>query len=857
MSASLPLLSAGTTKKHIPVRISYRIIELFSAGLYQSPNKAVEELVANSYDAEAQHVAVVLPDDLNTDDAVIWVVDDGSSMDEAGLEQLWEIATSHKRDPERESTKRLPIGKFGIGKLASYVLARTLTHVTRVNGVYRAVTMDFREVEKGKTTDEKKLELPIRVLTEAEAKKALEPLLARLGKAGAHLKLFGPGALATWTVAAMSDFKPLALTMKRGILRRVLATALPMSPQFVLFLDGERLTSPKEAIPPILSWTIGVDDAVAAKKELPVFTDPAGVGIPELGPISGTVELYADPLTGGKADKWGHSNGIFVVVRGRVINLHDPLFGLPALSHGPFSRFRMVVTADDLDRVLRATRESVIESPAVDALRSYINAKFNEARLAYEEWRQRQEHAAQLPTRVGSTPQSLSRRPLLNAIRRVVSGEIPELTLTNVPRFVKAEDRETLLAELEADLESDAGLIREIKLAALGVDQGLAVFDASERTVYVNALHPFYANYSEHFHNSEPFELIAVTEVLTEGYLIEEGVEPDVVKRILQRRDRFLRELVYTQRLSAPLVAELLRDSMSSEEELENAVAKALEALGFEVSQYGGKGNPDGIAFASVGVRDNTEKRGDFSIAYDAKSTAKERVKTKDLNIAGVARHRGAYSATYSLIVAPGFEGDGEDTSAAHIEARQHDITLMTVKDLITLVLVATTHRLAFPEIRKLFDTCRTPVESRAWIENAKKQQPAEWPVPEILQAVWEMQCDEQTREPVKLAAVRMVNERMKRFTSTDLLAWMQALKRLAPTFVSLNYDVVFLEVSPDRIIKAVRGGMTKIPVEYQPKSFVKGVEAAEQDAAEREAAGESEHPKGGKPPASKKRKDK
>jgi hypothetical protein len=37
----------------------------------------------------------------------------------------------------------------------------------------------------------------------------------------------------------------------------------------------------------------------------------------------------------------------------------------------------------------------------------------------------------------------------------------------------------------------------------------------------------------------------------------------------------------------------------------------------------------------------------------------------------------------------------------------------------------------------------------------------------------------------------------------------------------------------------------------------VKGVEAAEQDAAEREAAGESEHPKGGKPPASKKRKDK
>lgn len=834
MSANLPLLSTGTTKKHIPVRISYRIIELFSAGLYQSPNKAVEELVANSYDAEAQHVAVILPDDLNADDAVIWVVDDGSSMDEAGLEELWEIATSHKRDPGRESKKRPPIGKFGIGKLASYVLARTLTHVTNVNGVYRAVTMDFREVEKGKTTDEKTLELAIRELTEAEAKKVLEPMLVRLGKAGAQFKLFGASALPTWTVAAMSDFKPLALTMKRGVLRRVLATALPMSPQFTLYLDGERLTSPKEAIAPIQSWTVGVDDAVAAKKELPVLTDPAGVQIAELGPIQGTVELYADPLTGGKADKWGHSNGIFVVVRGRVINLHDPLFGLPALSHGPFSRFRMVVTADGLDRVLRATRESVIDSPAVDALRSYIQAKFNEARLAYEEWLKKQQHAAQLPNRVGATPQSLSRRPLLNAIRRVVSGEIPALTLTNVPRLVKAEDREKLLDELEADLESEAGLIREIKLAALGVEQGLAVFDAADRTVYVNALHPFYANYSEHFHNSEPFELIAVTEVLTEGYLIEEGIDPEVVQRILERRDRFLRELVYTQRLSAPLVAELLRDSVSSEEELENAVARALEALGFEVSEISGKGNPDGIAYARVGVRDASEKRGDFLIAYDAKSTGKDRVKAKDLNISGVARHRAAYSATYSLIVAPGFEGDGDDNSAAHVDAKTHSITLMTVKDLISLVLVATTHRLAFPEIRNLFDTCRTPVESRAWIEKAKRQEPAEWPVPEILQAVWELQGDEQTREPVKLAAVRMVNDQMKRFTSADLQAWLQGIKRFAPTFVSLNGDVVFLEVSPERIIKAVRGTMPKVPVEYQSKAFVAGLEAAEQGTTDK-----------------------
>ena len=41
------------TGKQIEVRISYRIIQLFSEGLYSSPNKAVEELVSNSFDAGA------------------------------------------------------------------------------------------------------------------------------------------------------------------------------------------------------------------------------------------------------------------------------------------------------------------------------------------------------------------------------------------------------------------------------------------------------------------------------------------------------------------------------------------------------------------------------------------------------------------------------------------------------------------------------------------------------------------------------------------------------------------------------------------------------------------------------------
>ena len=820
------LESTGTQRTEIPVGISYRIIELFSAGLYSSPNKAVEELVANSYDALAQHVHVVVPEDITGSDAVIWVVDDGSSMDEAGLFELWQIASSRKREAGREATTRPPIGRFGIGKLASYVLANQLTHLAKVGGVFRAVTMDFHQVDRSKTA-ESKIELPLRELSETQAQELLGPLLARMGDAGDALKLFGPTAAPTWTVAAVSDFKPLAYSLKLGRLKWVLSTALPMSPQFRLYVNGVALEPSKEKIEPLKIWTIGVEDSVAEDQQLEVLSDPAGVRVHGLGPIYGTTEVYADILTTGKAALWGRSHGIFVTVRKRLINIDDALFGLPALSHGPFARFRMVIEADGLDDALRATREAVYETPGVEGLRTYIQEKFNEVRVFYNEWQKSTEEQDLLTTRVGATPQSLARRPLVNAIRRVLEGKIPSLTLTQVPRFVSADDRQTLIDRLESEIDSPQGVIKEITLATIGVEQGLAVFHPTDGVVYVNALHPFYANFSEHFSNSEPFELLAVTEVLTEAYLIEEGLGSEIVQRVLHRRDRFLRELVYSRRLVPPLVAELLNDSARNNSQLEAAVGSSLLTLGFDVSPIGGSGKPDGIAQAIVGVRRPKTGRGDYTICYNAKSTGKPRVKAKDLNIAGVTRHRAQYGADFALIVAPGFEGEDDPNGVCNVEARTHSITLITVRDLVHLVMVASTHRLAFPELRVLFETCRTPDDCRKWIEEARTRVPAEWPIPEILNAIWDLQQDEQLRDPIQFAAVRMVNQRMKRFTASELAEWMGSVKRFAPQYVTLDGDVVYLEVPPDRIVREIRGHVQKLPVEYRPPALMDGLDGA------------------------------
>ncbi|MCH7915642.1 MAG: ATP-binding protein [Deltaproteobacteria bacterium] len=127
--------SVGEVARTISVGLSYKIVELFSEGLYASANKAFEELVTNSFDAGARNVQVVLPSDPTIVGSTIIVVDDGESMDIEGLEELWQIGVSNKRSREDLPLGRNQIGKFGIGKLSTYVLANELTHICKCNRI--------------------------------------------------------------------------------------------------------------------------------------------------------------------------------------------------------------------------------------------------------------------------------------------------------------------------------------------------------------------------------------------------------------------------------------------------------------------------------------------------------------------------------------------------------------------------------------------------------------------------------------------------------------------------------------------------------------------------------------------------
>src|SRR5260370_33729149 len=111
MSQDPIFATAGSEAEKIEIRLSYRIVRLFSEGLYASPNKAIEELVANSFDAGARRVAVFLPADFHSQGATIAVLDDGEGMDAGGLKKHWLIGKSDKRP-----LATLPLGRKQYGK---------------------------------------------------------------------------------------------------------------------------------------------------------------------------------------------------------------------------------------------------------------------------------------------------------------------------------------------------------------------------------------------------------------------------------------------------------------------------------------------------------------------------------------------------------------------------------------------------------------------------------------------------------------------------------------------------------------------------------------------------------------------
>jgi hypothetical protein len=357
---SLAAEAVGHVKTSIPVQISTRFLEHFSEQLYSSPQKAFEELISNGWDAGADFVDIHVSPNLSSPDATMAVLDNGASMDEQGLRELWHIAFSPKTGQPQQHGRQV-VGKFGIGKLATYVLASRLTYICKAaDGVIRRVTMDYGEVDRTAAADKliSDLSLELYEVDEGDLETAVRSVVAgdQLLKAirdgvqpntgapmadvdfGAPVSVLQRQTAGTWTLVVLSGLKPTGRELKVGVLRRMLEAALPMSSEMIIRINGEPLTSTKLATAVAKAWTIGPalgieeidldegdpDDEPAANgsgagpgAKIDITSGAAPlpyIDIPEIGRVTGCVRLYEEKISGGKSEERGASNGFFINV---------------------------------------------------------------------------------------------------------------------------------------------------------------------------------------------------------------------------------------------------------------------------------------------------------------------------------------------------------------------------------------------------------------------------------------------------------------------------------------------------------------------------------------------------------------
>ena len=862
----------------IPVELSTRFLEHFSEQLYSSPQKAFEELISNGWDAGANIVDVRVEEDLQRPNATMAVFDNGTSMDEAGLRELWHIAFSPKEGQTTAHGRPL-IGKFGIGKLATYVLAEKLTYICKAeDGVIRRVTMDYGAVDTKKEAEPDRLisdlELDVFQLDESEVGEALKAVtgggeIQKLiegepwddqpegsgdDSSGDIEQEFGgqPAELEqqpqseTWTLVVLSNLKPTGRDLKLGILRRMLAAALPIGTEMCIRVNGERLRSPKLDTELLDEWLIGPDldidhieldetDATSeedgqnshqedasgrfdgegrTRVEINAGTSPYPyVKLPEVGRVTGMVRLFKDKISGGKSEARGASNGFQVNVLGRVVNQLDPSFGEENLNHAAWARFRMTVRADGLNKFLTTNREQFKERREVQVFRAFLRRVFNKARSVHDS-----DMNAMMPDGGDVLVQSLgvvSLSPLRNVVSETLENKAPIPALFDETGIDDREQKRQSWADDTAEnIRNALGEVRYEKLD----DDSLVKFRIRDSAVVVNRGHPFALEHSGSKAEKELVRTVAMVSLLADVYALDIGIEASLLESVRGYRDKLMRFRALQRRQSGVYIAKLLQETQNDSpnwKRFEAVVGDALRYLGFDVLELGGSGEPEGIARAFAIPSKITPTVDNpwpplYSFSFDAKSSKHAVAKTGNIPLDAVVDHRKKHNANHALVVGPGFS-DG----SLPRRCKQQEVTPMMASDLGKLLeYTAEFGAIPFTTIRKVF-TYFNPKDVSDWVENLEEELKSgqKLTIDVFIRALDELKKKvPDTLAPSTISLICRDSLGAVGVQDADVISLVKGLNVIVPDLVGIGEDkTVVVNASASHVAEAIRLQLEKI----------------------------------------------
>lgn len=817
----------GTPVDEVFVEIDYAILQHFSKHLYASPNKAVEELVTNGYDALAHQVDVFLPGTWAEDCLLVW--DDGTSMDAQALKHLWWIARSPKEllggDRVATSadgkTSRRMVGKFGIGKLASYAVGDRLAHLCRRGDEYLLVSVDYQDAPP--LTDDpdrdRGFKTPIRSLDEATAHAYVRSLL-REEPADLDALL----ARETWTVAVVDALRADA-SLTEGRLRWVLGNGMPLRPDFRVRVNGQPVT-PSVLKAALCDWSMSTPEiqkgltaawADAAKTQVVSGTPAYGTGqdepvdgggdatgdeglhaakdawadLPGLGKVRARVRLFDTSLREGRAADHGRSEGFFVYVKGRLLNPDDAKLLLPDPSFGTFNRMQVTIWADGLDEDLLADRERLQRtSDTAGPLAVLQQSLYLAGRSRLDKHDDEKDSESAPITALPAESREFFRQPLTAlALHRQAEGE-PMLDLRKV--------------SVSAETSTDASPLMTVQPAT--------------NTLVLNTGHPLYAAVRRRVGDSRKgrealrlVELMALSDLLLEGHMLDLGVEQDTVEKIITWRGSQLRSLaVRYEKRPDQIVSDTYDASYPGGARFEKALAQLFRLMGFVTDRDGEPGKKDVLLVAPLG-------EDEFKFTVEAKGS-KGAVENDAAEISGASAHAKAAGARFALVVArefKGFKKPGKEEAAVLQECRTQDppVSIVTVETLHELYDALHANHYPLTSLVTVLQEIEDPATKLDTVR-ALRRPVDKFDTRDLLERCWALQQGDNSGLPVSVLTLRTARPDWKAMTKADFDRIVFAVDALSGGLLAYHSDTyaVTMQQSPDVVAEAVEASLAPVP---------------------------------------------
>jgi hypothetical protein len=799
----------------LSVSLSNELVQLLSEQLYQSPLKAIEELVVNAFDAAASECRVFVPAASDQLQRFVVTYDNGFGMDYEGLVDLWQIGRSNKRKSAVEHRAgRKQIGKFGIGKLATYTIANKITYITRTKRKILGVTLDFRQFVTSAAGPTKPVQLTVRSFADWNDLSKNELFVKGCAAADIDAKRLFSKADTSWTIAFLEDLKPKAEKIQLGNLQRVLRTAMPLRNDFKLYLNAEEIASSKETYDIAIEFNVKdlPEKRLKALKESSgeIWKNKSGGLFSKTFPsgVFGNIIVVAQssPSLLGKSSDLARSHGFFIKVRERLINEEDALFGIPAKSFQTYARFRAELSADDLDQVLTAPREGIEASILRSRFQSLLAEIFNEARGRYEAYLEK----ADKPGKIKKEPERDFVNPRLveHPVADVLSGAGRDASGAEADEswFYLDVDQNTDVKQLISDLYNLPRTKYKYEYFKRGKASRLVRFSPSTFTFELNEDHDLVRAYDDDARARLLLHDVATAEALLEVYLRESQVSSHVVGEVLEKRDVLLRSLSQDHPYSLKAVADALRDSAADQYDLEIHLVAAARALGFVAKHISGGGEPDGIA------RFTDYPDGEKKITLEAKSS-EETPALSALDIAGLQEHMNdkAYRADGCLVIAPSYPGSTRKAnSQVSKRANTAKVSCWTIEQLAKIVEAAESRHLSARHILDIVLKKFSPEDVSAAIDELFAH--SQWNMQELYRAILSALRDLEGRivdSPRSLSMISTEVSRKPEFIGIRASDIEKAVTELAASSqggLTFTGEQIILHVSTDEIERRLTG---------------------------------------------------